>query len=176
MSPSRDLTYRVSSLLLQAILAAVASTDARGSLVTEHRPGDTISTSSGNRAESTSRREWLLLTEDAADALSPGFDHCLSYFSTSFLTADLFLDFLFVNSDILSLPTLVMPDSLKCLTCPFLPTLLRGWVHKLLHPTCSRPLCACGPGELRLLSQSSLLSRAIAALPAPSTTIWTRAS
>lgn len=135
MSPSGDLTYCVSSLRLQAILAAVVSTDARGSVVTEQRPGDTISTSSGNWAQSSFLREWLLLTKYEASALSLGFDHCLSYFSTSFLTADLFLDFLFTNSDILSPPTLVMPDSLKGLPCPFLPTLLRGWVHKLLPPS-----------------------------------------
>lgn len=43
------------------------------------------------------------LLKTVANALSLRFDRCLSYFSTSFLTADLFLDFLFMNSDI-SLP------------------------------------------------------------------------
>ena len=117
------------------------------------------------------------LLRTVANALSLGFDCCLSYFSTSFLTADLFLDFLFMNSDILSLPTLVMPDNMKCLPCPCLPTLLRGWFTSycslVMQPTCFHPPCACGPGELRLLSHSVSCHRCLAS---PSTTTWTRAS
>ena len=170
MSPSRDLTYCVSSLRLQAILAAVVSTDARGSLVTEQRPGDTISTLSGNRAQSTFCREWLLLTEDCGQRSQPSLRSLPELLLNLIPHCRSVLRFSFHELWHLSPPTLVMPDSLKCLPCPFLPTLLRGWFTSycslVMQPTCFHPPCACGPGEPRLLSQSSVLSHTIAALPA----------
>lgn len=165
MSSSGDLCC-VSSLLLHAILVAVVSVDALGFLVNEHRPGDTISASSWSEALFTengclSPRRWPMLSTTASITNRATFQPHPSLLSCYLI----FLSWTLTTS----------PCRLwSCLTVwnapcppPCWGARLTSYLLLLMHPNCFCSPLACVPVELTLLWQSSVLSHATAAFPAP---------